>query len=138
MTVERFPMPVPMRVMAARSTRRTSARPSLPTLLLCFFVAACAARAPTAGGGALVEEFEGFPIYHGDPGMPYEVLGPVYSPDAAARGTSPMKRAAVAEAKRLGADAIVLASPLARQGTPSAAATTNAKWPTAVAVRLSR
>jgi hypothetical protein len=121
--------------------RRASARSSLPTLLLCFFVffvAACAGRAPTAGGGTLVEEFEGFPIYHGDPGMPYEVLGPVYSPDAAARGTSPMKRAAVAEAKRLGADAIVLASPLARQGTPSAAATTNAKWPTAVAVRLSR
>lgn len=107
-------------------------------LLLCLIVVGCAGRAPTPAVGAFVEEFEGFPIYHGDPGTPYTVLGPVYPAEAAARGVSPMKRAAVAEARRLGADAIVLPLPGAQPRTPTVDAAGSAdKWFNAVAVRLS-
>jgi hypothetical protein len=76
-------------------------------VVLVAALAACAAHSPSPSG-TFIEEFEGFPVYHGEPDRPYEVIGAVYSPEAAARGVSPMKRASVAEARRRGADAIVV------------------------------
>jgi hypothetical protein len=102
---------------------------------------------PPPDPGSFIEEFEGFPIFHGDPGRSYRVLGPVYRPEAAQRGASPMKRAAVAEARRLGADAILIDPPPPAPGgetatrdtppPPSAGApTAENKWEHAVAIQL--
>ena len=71
----------------------------------------CSGGRATPPSGTMIEEFGGFPIFHGDPQRDYRVLGPVYDPLAAVRGPSPMKRAAVAEARRLGGDAILLTAP---------------------------
>ena len=122
-------------------------RPLL-ALALIWAVAACAGRSPTPATGTFIEEFEGFPIYHGVPGVPYERLGPVFDPVAAERGTSATKRSAVAAARRLGADAILLAPPpqdaapspneaTAPSGRPRGK-TGNPldKWEYAVAIRL--
>jgi hypothetical protein len=112
-------------------------------------LAVCCAPAIQPDPGTFVEEFDGFPIFHGDPGRPYRVLGRVYAAEAAARGTSPMKRAAVAAARRLGADAIVIGVPIDIAGTaveppPEAirddggdtTADPEEKWQAAVAIDL--
>lgn len=111
-----------------------------------FLVAvSCAPRTP-APLGMFIEEFEGFPVYHRAPGRAYRVLGPVFSPEAAARGITPMKRAAVSAARRLGADAILLDDTLDdTEDTPDDGATpigadglfgTPAKWVRAVAIEV--
>jgi hypothetical protein len=104
------------------------------------FSIACSARSP-APAGTFIEEFEGFPIYHGEPERSYEVLGHVYSAEAAARGVSPMKRESVAEARRLGADAIIVGVVFddhgtTRPGQPQTAEPTGTlgKWRLAVAI----
>jgi hypothetical protein len=101
---------------------------------------------PPPDPGSFIEEFEGFPIFHGDPRRPYRVLGTVYSPEAAQRGASPMKRAAVAEARRLGGDAILIGPPppppggeiAPRDAPPPSASAGSAenKWLNAVAIQL--
>jgi hypothetical protein len=91
---------------ARRGTNRR-VRCGAAAVVLVGVFAACAAHSPSPSG-TFIEEFEGFPIYHGEPDRPYEVIGTVYNPEAAARGVSPMKRASVAEARRRGADAIVV------------------------------
>jgi hypothetical protein len=106
---------------------------------------ACASPMSRAAG-AFVEEFDGFPIFHGDPGHPYRVLGGVYRPETAGRGTSAVKRAAVAEARRLGANAILLPAPptagednaaaAARESPPAGTTGAAGKWATAVAIHL--
>ena len=109
------------------------------TLLL---AAASCSPTPIPNAGTFIEEFEGFPIYHGTPGRPYRVLGPVYDAGAAARGVSPMKRAATATARRLGADAIVLGgvSDGVDPHTPSevepAVVAAPMKWQRAIAIKL--
>jgi hypothetical protein len=119
----------------ARVGRRILVALALATL------ASCAARARTPTG-AIVEEFEGFPIYHGEPTRPYRVLGGVYDAEAATRGVSPMKRASVAAARRHGADAIVVgvvfqettdATP--RRSTTAELTGALGKWQHAVAIR---
>jgi hypothetical protein len=113
-------------------------------LLVALACATCGPRSTAPARGTFVEEFEGFPIFHGDPGRPYTVLGPVYDAAAAARGTSPMKRAAVAAARRLGADAIVIGLPQTpgepQTGTPAVPASSGvqAKWSNAVAIDLGK
>ena len=124
-------------------TRRSpnrQARYAIAAIVLMGFGAACSARLP-APAGTFIEEFEGFPIYHGEPERPYEVLGHVYSAEAAARGVSPMKRESVAEARRRGADAIIVGvvfdGPGAtRPGQPGTAEPTGTlgKWKLAVAI----
>jgi hypothetical protein len=106
---------------------------------------ACTPPVPLAPGN-FIEEFDGFLIFHGDPGRPYRALGSVYRPDAAGRGASPMKRAAVAEARRLGANAILIgpastagdqtAPPGEPQPPPAGALDVESKWKTAVAIQL--
>jgi hypothetical protein len=135
--------------MACHERRRRTIRGlAVAGAALAILAASCSLRGrPLApSGGLFIEEFEGFPIYHGDPGRPYRVLGRVHQPEAAARGVTPMKRAAVAEARRLGADAIVIGvlRPGPRGGgtasretpAPDASAVTGpaAKWEHAVAV----
>jgi len=111
--------------------------------MLLATILSCAPTVPPAPG-TFVEEFDGFPIFHGDPGRPYRVLGGVFQIEAAERGTSPMKRAAVAEARRLGANAILLGLPAttsdataAPNGPPGADVIgAEGKWKTAVAIQL--
>jgi hypothetical protein len=120
--------------------RRTRLHAASIVAALAVALAACCvarhARPPAAG--TFVEDFEGFPIYHGDPGRPYVALGPVRAGNPGEIGVGPMKRAAVAEARRLGADAIVLlsrespAAPGDRNGPASSPA---GKWQHAIAVR---
>ena len=87
-----------------------------------------------------LEEFEGFPIYHGEPARAYLVIGSVYDAGAARRGASPMKRAAVVTARNRGADAIIVGvrfdaagKPTSSAGTPPSSATM--KWEHAVAIQ---
>jgi len=109
---------------------------------------ACTPTVPLAPG-SFIEEFDGFLIFHGDPGRPYRVLGSVYRPEAAGRGASPMKRAAVVEARRLGANAILIgligpastaggqtAPPGEPQPPPAGTLDVESKWKTAVAIQL--
>lgn len=101
-------------IMHLRTPPRSPLQPMIrvpPSLLVAgslLFLVSCTPNARAPSAGMFIEEFEGFPIYHGHPGRPYRVLGPVFSAQAAARGTAPMKRAAVMTARRLGADAILL------------------------------
>ncbi len=112
---------------------------SFAMLLVAF--SACTTTAPPAPG-SFIEEFDGFLIFHGDPGRSYRVLGGVYRPEAAERGVSPMKRAAVAEARRLGANAILIGPPpaptlpSAPQLPAAGAAGAENKWEYAVAIEL--
>jgi hypothetical protein len=106
------------------------ALPLLGALLACVSPCSCASQQPSTRG-AFLEEFEGFPIYHGEPSRPYRLLGAVYSTEAARRGISPMKRAAVAEARRRGADAIIVGVAFDEPTSPSP----HAKWQHAVAIK---
>lgn len=119
-----------------------AARVAIATVTLVFVGTACATRSHNPSEGTFIEEFEGFPIYHGEPGRPFEILAHVYSPEAAARGVGPMKRASVVEARRRGADAIVIGIVFDGQAgdealRPSTASPpgTREKWELAVAVR---
>jgi hypothetical protein len=110
------------------------------TAVAIALAACCVARRTAPPAGSFVEDFEGFPIYHGDPGHPYVVLAPVTGGDPAAIGSGPMKRATVAEARRLGADAIVLRpAPGTADGPPGDAPPVRpdvgTRWRHAVAIR---
>jgi hypothetical protein len=133
-----------------RRDRRTGVALGIRNTAIALLVATtlgCAGN-PPPDPGSFIEEFEGFPIFHGSPGRPYRVLGAVYRAEAAQRGASPMKRAAVAEARRLGADAILLGPPpppsggeAAPRDTPPRPPTGDApsaenKWEHAVAIQL--
>lgn len=118
-----------------------------PWLRYITLVAIVACTACSSGRGphaapTFLEEFEGFPIYHGEPPRAYVVLGAVYDARAAQRGTSPMKRAVVAAARDRGADAVIVGVPFDATGKPtngagiaSATASTAMKWEHAVAIR---
>jgi hypothetical protein len=86
-----------------------------------------------------LEEFEGFPIYHGEPARAYAVVGSVYDGSAAQRGASPMKRAAVAAAREQSADAIIVGVHFDATGEPTSGAgsppSSGGKWEHAVAIR---
>ena len=109
--------------------------------MLVVVLAACSTGRGPEVAQTFLEEFEGFPIYHGAPARDYVLLGPVYDAAAAARGTSPMKRAAVAAARARGADAIIVGVVFGEAGAPSSDPTTSIptaaaqKWERAVAIR---
>jgi hypothetical protein len=111
------------------------------TLLVVVLLAACSTGRGPEVAQTFLEEFEGFPVYHGAPARKYVVLGAVYDSAAAARGTSPMKRSAVAAARARGADAIVVGVVFNDAGAPSAEPATSIpttaaqKWERAVAIR---
>ena len=137
----RCPQPEPKGEQAGtRCGRNRPVRYAIAAIVFIGLGAACSTRS-TAPAGTFIEEFEGFPIYYGEPERPYEVLGHVYSPEAAARGVSPMKRESVAEARRRGADAIIVgvifddseASKPVRPGTAEPTGTLG-KWRLAVAI----
>jgi hypothetical protein len=104
-------------------------------------LAACSTGRGPELAHTFLEEFEGFPIYHGAPARQYVVLGPVYDTAAAARGASPMKRAAVAAAQARRADAIIVGVAFDEAGVRKAEpagtipATAEEKWEHAVAIR---
>jgi hypothetical protein len=116
-------------------------RPCRPlwTLVVIALAACSTGRGPQVAE-TFLEEFEGFPIYHGPPTRAYVVLGPVYDGAAAARGTSPMKRAAVTAARARGADAIIVGVLFDETGAPTvdpAGPLTESprKWERAVAIK---
>jgi len=126
--------------------RRPPGRPPVPPLVRCIALVAIVAFTGCSSGRGhhaaptFLEEFEGFPIYHGEPARPYAVLGAVYDGSAAQRGTSPMKRAAVAAARDQGADAIIVGVRFDVTGEPTngGAGTSSSsalKWQHAVAIR---
>lgn len=110
-------------------------------MVVVALLAACSTGRGPELAHTFLEEFEGFPIYHGAPARQYVVLGPVYDTAAAARGASPMKRAAVAAAQARRADAIIVGVAFEEAGVPKAEpvgaipATAEEKWEHAVAIQ---